>query len=183
MRRAALLAIASLIAVGCGVRGQSSAQPIDAARLPAEPPVPTATGPAVGVVMHVYFTTPSDHLAAVDRTGPPGTAAALVRRLLAGPTDTEVAAGVRTAIPTGTRLEGLAVEGSSARLDLSANFASVSGEEQVLAVAQLVLTVTDLPYVDSVALAIGGKSVDVPRADGSLSSDPVVAADYASLNG
>lgn len=102
----------------------------------------------------------------------------LVSSLLAGPTSGEAAAGLSTAVPSSTLLVDASVEGGTATLDLSAEFTSAGGDREIAAVAQLVLTVTELPGVTAVRFLIDGSPIPVPRGDGSLAQDPVTASDY-----
>jgi spore germination protein GerM len=67
------------------------------------------------------------------------------------------------------------------RIDLNRVFAAVGGEEEILAVAQIVLTATSIEGVDLVAFQLDGVPTDVPVASGALSVDPVGAADYSAL--
>jgi len=91
--------------------------------------------------------------------------------------------GLRTSIPTGTRVLGVERDGAVAEVDLSRDFAAVGGEEELLAVAQVVLTLTELDGVRAVAFELAGVATDVPLPDGALSNDPVAADDYRSLIG
>ena len=62
-----------------------------------------------------------------------------------------------------------------------AAFVEVGGQEQILAVAQVVLTATAVPGVERVRFLLEGEAVEVPRADGTLTSDSLQAADYQGL--
>lgn len=101
--------------------------------------------------------------------------------LLDGVTDPEELANLRTAIPPGTSTLGVRTEGATLAVDLSHEFVSVGGEEEVLAVAQIVLTATRIEGVDLVAFLVEGIPTDVPVASGALSTKPVTGDDYASL--
>ncbi|MFZ6005585.1 MAG: GerMN domain-containing protein [Actinomycetota bacterium] len=68
-----------------------------------------------------------------------------------------------------------------ARVDLRSAITSLSGDAQLLAIAQLVCTLTGQPGVGPVSFTLEGASVDVPRGDGSLTSEPVSRDDYADL--
>lgn len=57
----------------------------------------------------------------------------------------------------------------------------VGRDDQLLAVAQLTCAVTLEPGVELVRFTRDGASIDVPRADGSLTSDPVEVADYVDV--
>jgi spore germination protein GerM len=68
-----------------------------------------------------------------------------------------------------------------ARVDLLPAVTSLSGNEQLLAVAQLVCTLTARPGVGLVSFTLEGSPVDVPTGDGSLTSGAVSRDDYADL--
>jgi hypothetical protein len=75
--------------------------------------------------------------------------------LLAGPSSAERAAGVTTAIPSGSRLLGLTIVGGVATVDLSSEFRSTGGASAP-GVAQVVYTITQYSNVKLVVLRAGG---------------------------
>ncbi|MGH2760052.1 MAG: GerMN domain-containing protein [Actinomycetota bacterium] len=79
-----------------------------------------------------------------------------VRRLLEGPTSPE-SRRLRTAISGGTELLGVSVRRGVADVNLTAQFEAAAGElVQLLRVAQVVWTLTELPEVDAVRFRIHG---------------------------
>ena len=62
-------------------------------------------------------------------------------------------------------------------------FADAAPREQLLGLAQLVYTATELGAVDTVRFEIDGQQVAVPRADGSVTDQGVRRVDYAALKG
>jgi spore germination protein GerM len=117
----------------------------------------------------------------VERTLPRPDLDATLARLLDGPLEDEVAAGFRTAMPPGTELLSVRRVDGTAHIDLSGAFVEVAGEEQILAVAQLVLTATGVPGIERARFALEGSSVEVPTADGTLVPGPLTADDYAAI--
>lgn len=105
----------------------------------------------------------------------------VARFLVEGIDPTDEGAGLRTSIPTGTRVLAADRENGVVRVSLSRDFAVVGGEEELLAVAQVVLTLTDLEDVDAVTFELEGVATDVPLPNGALSDDPVGGDDYRSL--
>ncbi len=75
-----------------------------------------------------------------------------------------------------------AVEGTqrSAVVDVSRQFAEIGGEEEILAIAQIVLTLT-VKSVDRVSIELEGTPVAIPLPDGALATAPVGFSDYAAL--
>lgn len=176
---AALIGLMILAGSGCGIRDEARPHVLRDAALPIER-VPAEAAPEEAGPVTLVFLVGNDRLVPVGRPQQTGVAAA-VRLLIAGPRETEVAFGLRSAIPTGTNLLGAEVTDGVAVVDLSEAFTSVVGPEQILATAQLVFTVTAIPGVDAVELAIAGERVDVARGDGTLAAGAVRRADYATL--
>ena len=90
----------------------------------------------------------------------PGTktvATAAVNALLVGPTTGETGRNISTAVPDGTQLLGLKVEGGVATIDLSSEFqAGGGGDAYRVRLGQIVYTLTQFPSVNAVALQIEG---------------------------
>ena len=169
---------AALLA-GCGVGGEAVPTRLDDFALPQESVPDEAGAEDDGPTTVVYFAR-GDRLEAVERSLPT-TVPNAVRSLLEGPRETETNSGLRSALPTGTRLLGASVQAGVATVDLSDGFAAVVGPEQILAVAQLVYTVTSVPGVVGIRLAIEGQPVDAARGDGSLAPGAVGRSDYPGL--
>ena len=175
-----LVALAALAATAaCGIEPERRAVVVEGAALPAdEAPAEAADEEAPDATL-VYLVS-GDGLQAVQRARRPTVAAALAA-LLEGPRATEVAAGLRSAIPAGTTLLGATIVAGEIRVDLSEEFTTIVGEEHHLALAQVVFTATETGLVERVSIAIEGTVVPLSRADGQLSTGPVTKADYAPL--
>ena len=143
---------------------------------PDGPADPSPAEPALAV-----FLVRADQLEEVVRGAPGGDLTRTLGVLLAGPTEAELMSGLRTAISPETELRSARREGDTAVVDLSAAFVEVGGQEQILAVAQVVLTATTVPGVSRVRFLLEGEAVEIPRADGTLSSESLGAADYEGL--
>lgn len=99
--------------------------------------------------------------------------------LLLGPTAIEASRGYRTAIPPDVRLISLDYVGDkTASVDLTPAFGAISGSDQVLAVAQIVYTLTASSHIRAVVFAVADKPVAVPDGDGTLDTAPRTRADY-----
>jgi spore germination protein GerM len=68
-------------------------------------------------------------------------------------------------------------------VDLGGSFGQVGGQEQILAVAQLVFTATSVPGIVKVQFTLGGRPVEVPAGDGTLTQGPLGRSDFPSLGG
>jgi spore germination protein GerM len=157
---------------------EDNAVPLDAAQLPSES-VPAEPGATADERAFVYLVS-GERLQAVPRPAQPSLRA-VVEVLLEGPRETEAETGLRSAVPAGTALLGMTDDNGVIRVDLSAEFKGVIGEEHLLALAQLVYTVAGASSADLVAISIEGVSVPVARDDGEITDDPVGPGDYDEL--
>jgi spore germination protein GerM len=89
----------------------------------------------------------------------------------------EVRAGLSTALSADAR-PTTSVAGGLAMVTLPAGFPEASASDQLAAVAQIVCTLTAQPGVGQVGFEIDGSVIEVPRGDGSTTSDPVSRQDY-----
>ena len=77
------------------------------------------------------------------------------------------AAGLTSAVPRGTRLLGLSIDGTTARVDLSAQFAAGGGSLSMQArVAQVVYTLTRFPTINAVDFMLDGALVETLGGEG-----------------
>lgn len=177
---AAVAAAVALLA-GCAVPDQRSPDIISGSRPAAQPsPASQPLNPTSSRVA-LYFVNGANKLSPVLRSNPAMGLATTVDALLAGPTNQEIAAGLSSAVPVGTKLDYARLDGSTASLGFSNELASVSGREQLLAFAQIVVTADSLPSVDRVEISVGGQAVNAPERNGTLAQGPVSRSDYASL--
>lgn len=119
----------------------------------------TTSPPPVELNDVAVYVVKDDHIVAAGRkVEGAATPEAAVRALIDGPvSDAERNLGFITAIPTGTVLHSVTVDGQVATVDLSAPFASGLGifAEQAR-VAQIVFTVTQFAPIDRVRFRIDG---------------------------
>ncbi len=205
MRRVlVLLTAVGVLGVSCAERGPGSLGPGPGGPAgspagsptvsPVASPEPSATGePGPQTVTFEVWFAYGEGLFVVHRTvvATPRIGTAAVEALLEGPTEEERAAGVTTAVPGGSELLGLTVEGGLATVDLSSAFApgdlssalaSGAGTLSVrVRLAQLVYTLTQFPTVDVVALELDGRHVDVFSTEGLVVSGPMAREDFADL--
>jgi len=176
----ALAVMAWACAVACGVPAEDAPRPVEV--LASERPVPAPTAQGMATV-DVYFVQ-GTRLGRVSRRAPERSASAALASLVAGPSRAEVLSeGFRTALaPQPFTYLGTERIGSRevARVDADEEFASVTGGNQLLAVAQVVWTLTALPGVEQVLIKVDGARIEVPTDDG-LSDQPVGRGDYLSV--
>lgn len=111
----------------------------------------------------------------------PITAQAAIDALGAGCTPGETSSGLRSAIPTPAMLVTAELTRGIATVDLAPEFSDVAPGDQVLALGQVVYTLTDLPGVGRVRFQISGDAVSVPLPDGTSTDDSVSRDDFSSL--
>ena len=127
----------------------------------------TTTPAPVEVTVQIFLLSSSGHLAPVARdVSFPAPLTAILGALVDGPTDTEAAAGLQSAVPTGTTVVSATVAGGVATVNLAGTFAQLVGQAQIDAVAQIVFTATALAGVTAVSFQLAGQPVAVPTAGG-----------------
>lgn len=161
--------------VGCGVDGDGPAEQVPANELPSELRRPPTT--AAEAVATVYLVD-RGRLAPHRRAAAGVDGVSALRSLLAMPARQPEG---RSAVPAGTRLRAVAVAADTIVVDLTEHFAAVRGTDQMLAVAQVVFTVTEPTGQRVVDLRVEGRSLPVPVAAGTTVTRPVGRADYAAL--
>lgn len=185
-----LLPLALLFALGplagCGGDGDEGAAPgggatTGAAATTAEEPGTTAEDPATVRVL-VYYVRDEKLGAGARRVEGPAVARAAMEALLEGPAAPERAVGMTTAIPEGTQLLGLSVDGGTATVDLTSAFAAGGGSLSMRArVAQVVATLTQFPTVERVAFRIDGEPAVAIGGEGVVVDPPRTRADIEDL--
>ncbi|MGE5228211.1 MAG: GerMN domain-containing protein [Deltaproteobacteria bacterium] len=186
----ALLALAApLLLAACGAEetptasdgtpaATTTATP-PATETPAASPSPSETAAGETTVL-VYFLR-GEELGTAERTLPQtvAVARAAMEALVGGPNADEKAAGLGTAIPKGTRLLGISVDGAVATVDLSGEFASGGGSLSMTArVAQVVYTMTQFKTIRAVAFMLDGERVATIGGEGVIVDDPQRRADW-----
>jgi spore germination protein GerM len=178
MRR--LGVILSLMVLGaCGIPLDQEPRLLDV-EVPTEAADASSSRSDLPVNAKVYFVD-DDRLVAVSRRIADTAPTTALEALLRGPFTAEMELSIRSAIPAGTAVLGVAVSDFVATVDLSPEFTLVGGDEEILAVAQIVATASAVEGVDGVILAIDGTRRNAPVAEGRLVERPLVPADFTGL--
>jgi germination protein M len=169
-------------AVGVGTPSSPSSPAASSPRTPGSPH-PSLTAQPRSISLSVWFNS-GETLFPAHRTVPAtqavGTAA--LKALLAGPTSAEIAGGVGTQLPAGTRLRGLSIVNGVATVDLSSEFGGGGGvASETMRLAQVVYTIAQFPTVRSVTFRLDGRPITVFTGDGIVLDHPVTRKDYESL--
>jgi len=183
-----LVAVLGVVAVAsaCGVRSQSSPSAIEHDDVPfglLDPDAGTATpdtpGPAAGRVT-VYLVGPDGLLPVEREVARPGGPRRAIRALIAGPTTEESAAGVQSALDAEASELSVQRAGRIIQVELHEGFFTEGGA-QIVALAQVVYTLTELEPRVRVQFLLDGEPAEVPRGDGVLTNRPVDRSDYSAL--
>ena len=174
MPRTLLLAAAVLAAAGCGLTGESAPRAVatEASMADPLPAAPSSTG-----VVQIYLER-GDRLVPVDRAG--RTVDDALARLAAGPTPLDSEAGLSSALPPHVAVRATPSDSSIVIVDLSPEFGTLSGREQLLAAGQLVWTVTEVCCATRVRVRLDGRAIPV-LTDSGLADRPVGRDDYRSV--
>jgi len=183
---ATCVAVAGLLGGACAVRGQDHAdvQPDDAVPfglLEADAPqlLPPATSTATETAALCFVE--GNQLAIVGVALDPPFELDGVVAALAEPPAAE--RSLRTAVGEPPPVRNVRLVAGVAHVDLLPSISALGGDEQLLAIAQIVCTLTGRPGVGLVAFSLDGSQIDVPRGDGSLTNGPVSRDDYIELLG
>ena len=183
----AALAVVALLAASCGIPTDDHAilaapnsVPFDL--LGQAPSATATTQQAAPTEKATIFLVQGERLAPVQRELPaPVSVESILEALAAGPTATEVELGLRTALLTPNLMHSSGVSGGIATIDLGQPFTEISGRDQIVALAQIVSTVTGLPGVGRASFTLEGNPVGILRGDGAVTTESVSRDDYATL--
>lgn len=182
-RTVAALVGATLVVTACNVPTEDSAQRLSPDNVPFQlaettttnPDTPTTVAPDALVKV---FLVGDDRLEVVTRVTTEATPDSVLALLAQGPTQSELNAGLRTAlVPDLARI--VSVEGDLITIDLDGEFSAIAPTEQRLAIAQITFAMTQLAALNRVRFLVAGEPASVPRGDGTTTDSPVAAADYS----
>jgi hypothetical protein len=176
-RLTVLLAVLAAALCGCGVSAQRGPETITVPR----PRVAGSAVPSSGPVPETVFLVHGTKIEAVQRrTSAPGDVRQVLGLLAAGPSRPEARAGLRTAMaPQPVSVLGLSDSGVLT-LGVTRQFTGVAGGDQLLAVAQVVWTVSQFPWIHGVRFMTDGRSLEVPT-DRGLVQRAVTRGDYRTV--
>lgn len=181
---AVLLGVSSMLVGACGVGPQRAPVALGPDELPAglrADAQATTTSVAVTADVDVWLVRDGRMVRVRHEVEPPVTADVAVTELLAGPDDAEQARQLRSAIPDAEVVEGVVVSRGIASVAIGPGFTDIPASDQVLAVAQLVLTLTDLRGVGRVAFTVADTAIAVPLPNGESTDQAVSRDDYLEL--
>ena len=184
-RHLALLVAVALAFTACGIPQDRSPRPFDQTqKVLLKPPRPASRDVLPASGQRVFF------VAGVGANGAGrlvqvvrdvhATAREVLAELFKGPTDLERGRRVQTAIPTDTTLLDVKSEAADTiAVYLDNALSGTAGERQILAVAQIVYTVTALDGVRKVRILVNNAPREWPTEDGTPRSEPLTRFTYA----
>ena len=177
----------------CGVDSQRNAHVFDASEVPygladTTKQATTAAGLApftattpTSVAFDLYFIRSGILVAVTRQAAVVPTPADLVTTLVAGPTPAEVSAGHRSALSGPDIVTQTSAAATTVTVDLAKTFNDIPRSDRIFALGQITLTLTSLPGVTLVRYTIADAPIEVPKANGVVTRDPVTRTDYANL--
>ncbi|GAA1648001.1 GerMN domain-containing protein [Actinoplanes couchii] len=184
--RLTAVALSSFLALSaCGVPSQDEPHPVELPRRPLNVSVsPAPSTDVVGEVAQVLCLTRDSRLVqAVRRADAVPSPQRQLDLLVSGPNLSEQQQGLSTALATTALTVTLPPGSTTATVDISEVDEGTARSDEVLAYGQIVCTLTTRPDIAGVTFQREGRSLQVPRGDGTLSGSPLRAADYRSLIG
>ena len=148
-----------------------------------EPMITDSLPVAVSEPIDLFFISNSRIIKVQRNVASPAKPSQALSSLVEGPSTSPEFVGLRTALPT-TFAATVDVIRGVARVDATRTFLhSLSGLDQKLAIAQIVLTLTSRPGVGQVLFSVDGKLISVPRGRGDSVASGVAVTfdDYSSL--
>ncbi|HVX20621.1 MAG TPA: GerMN domain-containing protein [Acidimicrobiales bacterium] len=176
--------VAAVLLAGCGIPTQTAAQVVDRRDVPfgLADPAPTTTSLPVPSVDVTVFFEGAERLVAVSRAVPrPASPEEVLDALGRGPTTAESTGGWRSPISTATPLAVVGQRDGTITVRVPRAFTQLGGQDQIVAAAQLVFSLTAFAAVDRVVIQIGRHPASIPTANGALTSAPLTVHDYRSL--
>ncbi len=186
--RARWLALFVAVATAaCGIPAEDNATLAQSEDVPFDllgPPAETATTSSTGDAerrdtVQVYLAQAERLIAVPRKVGTPATPEAILEVLVDGPTEVEVSRGISTAIlgEDVIFVRSVGVTGGIATVDLGPTFSDVPNK--ILALGQIVFTLTGLPGLGRVSFTRNGAPTAVPRSNGEVTTDSVSKDDYS----
>lgn len=184
---AVAVAVAAALGLGaCGVPMEDDAVVIAGPELPydLEEPAgstPSAASPSDGLSA-IVFLIRGDELVAVPRAvTDPADLNGLLAELAAPLSPADTSGGIRRALNDASMLGEVSRTASVATVELDESFDELAPHEQVLALGQIVFTLTERDEVDRVQFSRDKVPLTIPTASGSLVDGSVSRYDYRSL--
>ncbi|MEU5906735.1 GerMN domain-containing protein [Micromonospora sp. NPDC047527] len=183
-RRLVVTLTLTALLTGCGIPTDDAARPVRPPRGPflsTAAPTDATTAPPGSAVEILCLVRDNRIVPVIRRVDRPPTVEEHLRHLLAGPTTVERDDDLTSALAGAVTAAGATVNGAQAHVAVDEPGHDVGRSDEVLAFGQIVCTLTSRDDVATVTFLRDGKPLGVPRADGSLTEQPLTRADFAPL--
>ncbi|WFE53217.1 GerMN domain-containing protein [Micromonospora sp. WMMD1155] len=180
-RHVVVVAFVALLA-GCGIPAEDAPRTVQPPPGPFQGPTPSEASAPAGPATETLCLVRDNRIIPVPRRADrPATVQEQLRDLLGGPTTAERDKNLTSALPGAVNAAGVTVTGTQAQVVVDEPGSDAGRSDEILAFGQIVCTLTNRDDVTSVTFLRDGKPLAVPRADGSLSNQALVRADYITL--
>ena len=183
VRRTAQLVVFALAlsAASCGFPTQDSSSPLPDDVATSGDSAATTDAVLSTEEIYVWFVRDGLLVSLTRQVPAPPDASTVAGAVAAGVSQSEGDRGYRSAVPDPAMVSGAESARGTATVSLSPAFADVPTGDQVLALGQLVMSLTELRGVGRVRFQIDGEPVAVPLPDGTSTDDAVTRDDFAAL--
>lgn len=183
LRRLTIVVVVAAVCAGCAINPSDSSQAIADKDVPfalLDPHAPAVLTKPGGSATSICLVE-DDHLLVGQRQLDNSPRPVDILRSLSAVTDEEAARGLSTAISSAELITDVTIAGGTATVILADGATKDLTPDPLAAVAQIVCTLTDQPGIGLVRFQVGGSPVEIPRADGSLTDQPVTRDDYRTM--
>ena len=172
------LAVITALVASCGVPASGDFRPIAKSELPFDlgksasttTTSTTTTIPVDGAVIQLYFVVGAqlqpEARVVVDQVDP----TIALRMLIIGPSLFPSTGAARTALPADLNVDVIVEKGVASVNTSIGLLTDVPAADQILAVGQIVLTLTSLPGIGQVRFTVNGRPQSVPRGGGDVTA-------------
>jgi hypothetical protein len=176
---------AALLLTACGVPAQNEPHRVELPRraLTAPPPTAANTVPTGDVAEVLCLIRDGRLVQTVRRAKAVSPPQGQLDQLVAGPSAAEQSHRLSTALAGAVLTVDLPISVTRATVQVSEAEEGFARSDDVLAYGQIVCTLTSRADISAVSFRRDGKPLQVPRADGTLSTGPLNVVDYRSLIG
>ena len=160
-RLGAALSLAAVMAtsvIACGIASDDSPRPLAIATTSTTVAPITATSGGTSAVLYYLR---DGKLVPITKSLPDRTLGTVMNALLNDAESDDLPPGTGTAIPMGSTLKDLSEGTDATELNLSSEFENVVGPKRQEAIAQLVMTATEFPDIDSLRFEVNDKVLQV----------------------
>ena len=185
MNRLRHFSLALVLLASCGLSGNSSVELLDEANYSVSISSPPSTNPPPNQLQEsvVIYLISGSGLRTQSLIVPSPITAEAVITALNGPFDENVKArGLRTGFYESSDLiTNVSTVGSVATIDLSESFNELPGDEQLLILGQIVLSIIANTDITSINFTSNNIAIKIPNANGKLIQGSATRADFVDL--